>query len=42
MNAIYLTKGKIFDPQLGVNDLKNNIVKFIAIHKLELKKIFCG
>ena len=31
INAIYLNKkGKIFDPQLGLNDLKNNIVKFIG------------
>ena len=31
INAIYLNKrGKIFDPQQGVNDLKNNIVKFIG------------
>ncbi|OUX53343.1 MAG: hypothetical protein CBE47_03535 [Pelagibacteraceae bacterium TMED287] len=31
INAIYLDrKGKIFDPQLGVKDLKNNIVKFIG------------
>ena len=31
INAIYLdNKGKIFDPQGGVNDLKNNFVKFIG------------
>ncbi len=31
INAIYLNKkGKIFDPQLGVKDLNNNIVKFIG------------
>ena len=31
INAIYLSKkGKIFDPQQGVNDLKNNVVKFIG------------
>ena len=31
INAIYLDrKGKIFDPQLGTKDLKNNIVKFIG------------
>ena len=30
-NAIYMSeKGKIFDPQLGVSDLKNRIVKFIG------------
>ena len=30
-NAIYLDrKGKIFDPQLGLNDLKRGIVKFIG------------
>ena len=37
----YLTKkGKIFD-QLGVNDLKNNIVKF-GDPQTRIKKIFCG
>ena len=31
INAIYLNKkGKFFDPQLGVKDLNNNIVKFIG------------
>jgi len=31
INAIYLDqKGKIFDPQLGVKDLKNNKVQFIG------------
>ena len=31
INAIYLNKkGKIYDPQLGVKDLKNNVVKFIG------------
>ncbi len=31
INAIYLDqKGKIFDPQLGLEDLKNNKVKFIG------------
>ena len=31
INAIYLDiNGNIFDPQLGINDLKNNIVKFIG------------
>ena len=31
INAIYLDiNGKIFDPQMGKNDLKNNIVKFIG------------
>tara|TARA_B100000963_G_scaffold206587_1_gene179912 strand:+ start:1472 stop:2734 length:1263 start_codon:yes stop_codon:yes gene_type:complete len=31
INAIYLDiKGKIFDPQMGTSDLKNNIVKFIG------------
>tara|TARA_B100000963_G_scaffold142645_1_gene124179 strand:- start:1456 stop:2718 length:1263 start_codon:yes stop_codon:yes gene_type:complete len=31
INAIYLSKnGKIFDPQSGVNDLKNKNVKFIG------------
>jgi len=32
INAIYLDRnGKIFDPQAGVGDLKNNIVKFIGV-----------
>ena len=31
INAIYMDrKGKIFDPQSGIQDLKNNIVKFIG------------
>ena len=31
VNAIYLDiNGKIFDPQLGVKDLKNHIIKFIG------------
>ena len=31
INAIYLSKkGKIFDPQQGIDDLKNNIIKFIG------------
>ena len=31
MNAIYLDKsGKLFDPQLGIKDLQNNVVKFIG------------
>ncbi len=31
INAIYLdNKGKIFDPQMGVKDLKNKIIKFIG------------
>ena len=31
INAIYLNKdGKIYDPQFGLKDLKNNIVKFIG------------
>ena len=31
INAIYINEnGKIFDPQLGVKDLKNNLVKFIG------------
>ena len=31
INAIYLNKnGKIFDPQSGLIDLENNIVKFIG------------
>jgi|TARA_B100000780_G_scaffold260955_1_gene213064 poly(A) polymerase len=32
INAIYLDRnGKVFDPQAGVIDLKNNIVKFIGV-----------
>ncbi len=31
INAIYMNrKGEFFDPQLGIQDLKNNIVKFIG------------
>tara|TARA_B100001564_G_scaffold359496_1_gene381535 strand:- start:2370 stop:3692 length:1323 start_codon:yes stop_codon:yes gene_type:complete len=31
INSIYLDKnGKIFDPQLGIQDLKNGVVKFIG------------
>jgi len=31
INAIYLNKkGKIFDPQQGINDLNNNVLKFIG------------
>ena len=31
INAIYIdNKGKIFDPQMGIKDLRNNVVKFIG------------
>ena len=31
INAIYIDhNGKIFDPQMGIKDLKNNVVKFIG------------
>ena len=39
MNAIYLSnKGKIFDPQSGLKDLKNNIVKFIGDPEKRIKE----
>ena len=39
INAIYLSKkGKLFDPQLGVKDLENNIVKFIGDPVLRIKE----
>ena len=38
-NAIYMSeKGKIFDPQLGVSDLKNKVVKFIGKRNFNNKK----
>ena len=41
INAIYLSKkGKIFDPQLGVSDLKNNIVKFIGDPQTRIEEDF--
>ena len=41
INAIYLNKkGKIFDPQLGINDLKNNIVKFIGDPQTRIEEDF--
>ncbi len=41
INAIYLNKkGKIFDPQNGVNDLKNNIVKFIGDPQTRIEEDF--
>ena len=41
MNAIYLNKnGKIFDPQQGTNDLKNNIVKFIGDPQTRIEEDF--
>ena len=39
INAIYLDeKGKVFDPQLGVNDLKNKKVKFIGDPNQRIKE----
>ena len=39
--AIYLNKkGKIFDPQQGINDLKNNIVKFIGDPQTRIEEDF--
>ena len=39
INAIYLDKdGKIFDPQAGVDDLKNNIIKFIGNPNLRIEE----
>ncbi len=41
INAIYLSKkGKIFDPQQGESDLKNNIVKFIGDPQTRIKEDF--
>ena len=41
INAIYLNKkGKIFDPQQGINDLKNNIVKFIRDPQTRIEEDF--
>ena len=41
INAIYLSKkGKIFDPQQGVSDLKNNIVKFIGDPQTRIQEDF--
>ena len=41
INAIYLSKkGKIFDPQQGVGDLKNNIVKFIGDPQTRIEEDF--
>ena len=40
INSIYLNiKGKIFDPQNGLSDLNNNVVKFIGDPQKEFKKI---
>ena len=39
INAIYLDqKGKVFDPHLGVNDLKNKKVKFIGDPNIRIKE----
>ena len=41
INAIYLNKrGKIFDPQQGVNDLKNGVVKFIGDPQTRIEEDF--
>ncbi len=41
INAIYLSKkGKIFDPQKGVDDLNNNIVKFIGDPQTRIEEDF--
>ena len=41
INAIYLSKkGKIFDPQLGINDLNNNLVKFIGDPQTRIEEDF--
>ena len=39
INAIYLSKkGKLFDPQLGIKDLENNVVKFIGDPVLRIEE----
>ncbi len=41
INAIYLNKkGKLFDPQQGVNDLKNNVIKFIGDPQTRIEEDF--
>ena len=41
INAIYLNKkGKIFDPQLGINDLNNNVIKFIGDPQTRIEEDF--
>ncbi len=41
INAIYLSKrGKIFDPQKGIDDLNNNIVKFIGDPQTRIEEDF--
>ena len=41
INAIYLNKkGKIFDPQQGIDDLNNNIVKFIGDPQTRIEEDF--
>ncbi len=41
INAIYLSKkGKLFDPQNGVNDLNNNLVKFIGDPQTRIEEDF--
>ncbi len=41
INAIYLNKkGKIFDPQQGINDLNNKVVKFIGDPQTRIEEDF--
>ncbi len=41
INAIYMDKkGKYFDPQNGINDLKNRLVKFIGDPSLRIEEDF--
>ena len=41
INAIYLNKeGKLYDPQQGINDLRNNIVKFIGDPQTRIEEDF--
>ena len=41
INAIYLNKkGKIFDPQQGINDLNNKVIKFIGDPQTRIEEDF--
>ena len=41
INAIYMNKnGKIYDPQQGVNDLNNNVIKFIGDPQQRIEEDF--
>ena len=41
INAIYMSKdGKLFDPQNGIDDLRNNIIKFIGDPQTRIKEDF--